>query len=91
MSTIDPKTYAASGSLIGGFGEANVIAPSDTVDLEKFTRGIWVGGVGNVVVNMASDDQVITFVAVPAGTLLPIRVSRVLLTGTDATSLIGLY
>jgi hypothetical protein len=33
----------------------------------------------------------VTFVAVPAGTVLPIRVSRVLSTSTTATSLINLY
>ena len=91
MSTIDQSTYAASGALVGGYGKAEAIVPSDTVDLDAFTAGIWVGGTGDVTVHMAADDSVQLFAAVPAGTRLPIRVSRVLVAGTDATLLVGLY
>lgn len=69
------------------FGGAKAITPSDTV-LQQWS-GIYVGGAGNVAVTMESGD-VVTFTAPPVGTILPIRVIRVMATNTTATLLIGL-
>lgn len=76
-----------SAPLQNTYGGAKAITPSDTVD--QFYAAIYVGGAGNVAVTMESGDTV-TFTAPPVGTLLTIRVKRVLSTGTTATSLIGL-
>lgn len=60
------------------------------------TRGLYVGGAGNLVVVMAADQTssgagtAVTFTAVPAGTVLPLRARRVLATGT-ATAIVALY
>lgn len=70
---------------------AFAITPHDSNDLTNVVRGIYVGGAGDITVNMAGTGSSIAFVGVPAGTLLPIRVTRVLDTGTDATSLVGIY
>lgn len=70
---------------------AFAIAPSDGADLAYVTRGIYVGGAGDVKVNMGISGSSITFSAVPAGTVLPIRAARILATGTTATLLVGLY
>lgn len=67
------------------------ITPSDSTDLPQVSRGIYVGGAGNIVVTPAAGGSNVTFSAVPAGTVLPIRVSRVLSTSTTATSLVNLY
>ena len=67
------------------------ITPSDSTDRPQVSRGIYVGGAGNLVVTPAAGGSNVTFVAVPAGTVLPIRVSRILATSTTATSLINLY
>jgi hypothetical protein len=67
------------------------ITPSDsTVFTTNRPRMIWVGGTGNVAVMMAGDTVAITFTAVPAGTMLPVNVTRVM-AATTATLLIGLY
>lgn len=68
---------------------AEDITPDDGTDLD-IPRAIWVGGTGNLAVTMA-EGQTVTFVAVPAGFMMPIRVKRVLSTGTTATSIVGLY
>ena len=85
---------AAQDKSDGGFGQpaanAESITPSDSTDLEAITRGIYVGGAGNIAVVMLGGGSV-TFVGVLAGTILPIRVTRVKDTNTTATSLIGLY
>lgn len=68
---------------------AAAIAPSDAGQLPLTTRAIYVGQGGNLRLRMASND-VVTFFAVPAGSLLPLRVAQVLATGTTAAGLVGL-
>ena len=70
---------------------AFAITPNDDTILGCMTRGIYVGGAGDLSVLMADDDDPVIFVAVPAGTVLPIRVNKVRSTGTTATSLVGVY
>jgi hypothetical protein len=79
---MDPATYGANG--------AAVITKSDTANLPIAARQIWVGGVGDVKVDMINGDTV-TFAAVPAGTLLPVQARKVYSTGTTATNLVAFY
>jgi hypothetical protein len=60
------------------------ITPNDTTDLSTFSRAVYVGGAGNLRVTMLGG-QTVTFSNVAAGTMLPIRVSRIWATGTTAT------
>lgn len=69
--------------------QAAAITPHATNRITA-TRGVYVGGAGNVVCTMAGDEAEVTFTAVPAGTLLPIRVIKVNTTST-ATSMLALY
>lgn len=66
------------------------ITPNDSTDLAAKPRALYVGGAGNVAISNGTDASV-TLVAVPAGSLLPLRPDRVLATGTTATSIVGLY
>lgn len=66
------------------------VTPSDSIDLGTTTKGLWVGGVGNLQVTMAEGD-VVVFTAVAAGTYLPISVSRVWATLTTATLVVALW
>jgi hypothetical protein len=51
-----------------------------------------VGGAGNVAVSFQNTPRAsVAFVAVPAGTLLPVQAVRVYATGTTATSIVALY
>ncbi len=68
---------------------AVAIVPSDVQPLAHVTRGIYVGGAGNLRVVMLSGETV-TLVGVVAGTIYPIRVAQVRSTGTTATGLLGL-
>jgi len=78
-SYIDPAKHAIA------------ITPSDTVDISggAFMRGLYIGGAGNISVEMANGTVV--FYAAVAGSVLPIRTKRVNATGTTATNLVGLY
>ncbi len=67
-----------------------VVTKSDTVNLTKVTKGLYVGGAGDVTAVM-QDSTVLLFSAVPAGTILPIRASRVNSTGTTATLMTAIW
>lgn len=69
--------------------EAVALTPDDATDLEDPTRAIFVGGSGNLAVQMISG-QTVTFDNIQAGVIYPLRVARVLATGTTATGLLGL-
>lgn len=66
------------------------VTPHDTNELSNVSRGIYVGGAGDMTVLTANDEEVL-LAAVPAGTQLPICIKRVNATGTDATFIVSLY
>jgi len=59
------------------------------------TFGVWVGGAGNLKVDMLNGDAAsigVVFTAVPAGSLMPIQVTKIYSTvnGTTATNIVAL-
>jgi hypothetical protein len=69
--------------------DAEAITPSDTINLVTPARMVYVGGAGAVAAVMRSG-AVVTFAAVPVGTVLPIQVARINATSTTATNLVAL-
>ncbi len=65
-------------------------AVTPDVPLEYLSRALYVGGAGDVRVESQSGD-VATFAAVPAGSVLPIRVRLVVGAGTTATDIVALW
>lgn len=70
---------------------AFVVTPSNTDDLAHATRGLWVGGAGNISVDLVGGETAVVFVGVAAGTLLPLAVTKVRSSSTTATSIVGIY
>lgn len=70
---------------------AEAIVPHDTNALGRTSRGIYVGAAGNITCRLINDNNDTLFVGVPAGTILPVRVSHVRATGTVAASLVALF
>lgn len=68
---------------------AIAVTKSDVTVL-NCTRALYVGGAGDVAVKMI-EGQTVTFAGVPAGAVLPVQVTQVLDTGTDATDILALY
>jgi hypothetical protein len=77
--------YATSGPATNAVG----VSPHDTNDLTYTTRAIYVGGAGNLTVTIGGTN--VTLSGVTAGTMLPIRATKVLATGTTATSIVALW
>ena len=83
---------AASGGLtkmVPG-RNAETITKSDTVNLSQPSRAIWVGGAGNIAVEML-DGVTQVFEGVVAGSLLPLQVTRVNSTDTTATLMVAVF
>lgn len=78
VNNSDPAEYAVA------------VTPHDTTALSPQPRALYVGVSGDVTVTMAGGGDA-AFLNVPSGAILPIRVSKVLDTGTDATDIVALY
>lgn len=76
-------------SLSGPAAHAFAVTPNDSTDLAETTRALYVGTAGSVAAIMASGASV-AFGSVASGTVLPVRVTRVLAAGTTASAILGL-
>ncbi len=87
-----PDLFAAhSTGLDSPASRAFAITPNDSTDLADVTRGLHTGSGGTIVLILNEDTASVTLSGVPGGVILPLRVKRVLATGTTASmNLIGL-
>ena len=75
---------------------AYAVTPADGADLPSVAYGLIVGAAGTLKVDCGSDvgtqtnRVTVTFGALSAGQLLPLKVVRVYATGTSATSIVAL-
>ena len=81
--TIQPDQQSAPGVTLVA------LTKSDTTKFQP-TRGLYVGGAGDVAVVDLSGNSV-TLVGALAGSVLPVRVVQLLATGTSATSVVAIY
>jgi len=65
------------------------VTTSDSAEIDP-TRGLYIGGAGNIKVDTAAGTTV-TLNSAAAGSVLPIRVKKVYATGTTATNIVALY
>jgi hypothetical protein len=81
-------SYRTADATVSAY-DASSVTPSDSADILP-TRGLYIGGAGDVKVDMALGNTV-TFVGLLAGSILPVQVKRVYSTDTTATSIVALY
>lgn len=95
----DAAVVSGSASIIAalkGLGVAvggAAVTPSDSADLSTMARSLYVGTTGDLKLKLV-DGSIVSFVAIPAGTVLPIAVLRVYATGQPgsiATNVVALY
>lgn len=79
----------SSPSLAGPASHGFSVTPSDSALLSETTRGIYVGTGGDIAALMLSGASV-TFPAVPAGSVLPVRLTKIMATGTTASNIVAL-
>jgi hypothetical protein len=83
------KTYASG--LDSPADSAASVTPNNSTDLGTHSRGLYIGGAGNVKVDMAGDGTAVVFTGLLAGVVYPIRASRVYATDTTATNIVALW
>ncbi len=66
------------------------VTPGDAAILAETTRALYIGQTGDLALRLAGGQDV-TFRNVPAGSLLPVRATRVLATGTTASGILALW
>ena len=66
------------------------VSTSDTVNLNRPSRGIYVGSTGTVIAVM-HDGSTLSFVNCPDGLIIPIQAIRINATGTTATNIVALF
>ena len=81
-------SYRTADATVSAF-DAAAVTPADDGALRP-TRGLYIGGAGDVKVDMTLGNTV-TFAGLLAGTILPIQVTRVYSTDTTATDIVALY
>jgi hypothetical protein len=81
------KNYASR--LDSPASNAIEVTKSDSADLSSISRAVYIGGDGDLTVEMAGG-QVVAFTGLLAGTVLPIRVKKVK-AATTATNVVVLY
>lgn len=77
--------------LVPSWSSAVAVTKSDSTVYTPSLKSLWVGGAGDVAVRMKGSQTTVTYLAVPAGTRLPVNVDKVMSTNTSATNIIGLY
>lgn len=66
------------------------VTPHDSTNFTYNCRALYIGGEGDVVV-VTEDGTAVTYVGVPAGSILPVVAKRVNSTNTTATDIVGMY
>ena len=66
------------------------VSPADEGELPHASKAIYVGKGGDVTLRALDDDSDVTFVGVPSGGILDVRVRAVRATGTTAADLVAL-
>jgi hypothetical protein len=85
-----PDRFAnTQSSLSSPASSGFAVTPSDAESLQEASRALYVGSGGNLSVRMLSG-EILALANVPGGTLLPLRVTAVLSTGTTAASIAAL-
>jgi hypothetical protein len=70
---------------------AVAVTPHNSTDLAVASRALYIGGAGNISVETVGGQSAVVFAGISAGTILPIRVTRVNSTSTTATSIVAIY
>lgn len=76
--------------LTSPYNDAAAVTPSDSTDLANTTRALYIGSQGTITVRMAGSGNDVQF-HLEKHEMLPIRVIRVLATGTSASNIVALW
>lgn len=82
---------ALMGATVGISSAESVDISVEDATLNRITRGIYVGGSGNLVVQLVGDNESVTLNSLAAGIFHPIQAQKIIMTGTTATGIVAGY
>jgi hypothetical protein len=83
------QTLYTSAALVVNSDTVNIPNPADSTAKQNGCA-LYSGSGGNITV-LTTNNQVVLFAGVPAGTILPVKVFRVNATGTTPTDIVALW
>lgn len=86
MAAVDTFQGLTGGPYVNGAA----VSPHDTNELTYVTRAIYIGGAGNIVLVTVGGDT-LTLIALPVGTVFPVRAKIIKNTSTTATNIVALW
>ncbi|MEE4290062.1 MAG: hypothetical protein V2J14_11880 [Erythrobacter sp.] len=87
---IDDAFENTANSLSAPAAECFALAADDSADLARATKAIYVGTGGDIRLRALHSDIDVTLTGVPSGSILPIRVRALRVSGTTASNIVGL-
>ena len=85
-SMIPQRGERGSGNVSASATSSGAVTKSDSTVLQF--RAVYVGGAGDVAIKHTEGGSAVTYVGVPAGSILPVSGVRVMSTGTTATNMV---
>ena len=85
------KSELQQPGLSSPYDNAVAVTPSDSTDLATTCRAIYIGGGGNVSVDLADTGTAQVLSALDAGKIYRVRAARIRSTGTTATNIVALW
>lgn len=70
--------------------QSQVVVPNDVDLLDFRTEALYVGTAGDITVTLVGDSSPVLFKNVASGTFLPLKVNKVMATGTTALDILAL-
>jgi hypothetical protein len=71
--------------------QAAPVTPSNDQPLARIPKALFVGTGGDIRLRCTDDDAPVLFRNIPSGSILPVRAGHILMDGTSATDLVGLF
>ncbi|MFU7527430.1 spike base protein, RCAP_Rcc01079 family [Qipengyuania sp. ASV99] len=81
---------SSSDSVIAPARHAFPIAPDNINDLPRFTKALYIGTGGTIVLRAVGSDADVTFTNVQDGSFLDVRCRAIRAAGTTAAGIVGL-
>jgi hypothetical protein len=70
--------------------DAAAVTPSDSAQISPVARALYVGGSGDIKL-VTEEGTTVTFQDIVAGSLLPVKATKVFATDTTATNIVALF
>lgn len=70
--------------------DAAAVTPSDSAQISPVARALYVGGSGDIKL-VTEEGTTVTFQDIVAGSILPVKATKVFATDTTATNIVALF